>query len=205
VQINAAALALALVACEQQASAPPTDTAAAPETAGPQAADQVQPAMAGPPVEEGSIDWTAARADRAASPAADQASAMVQSATGQTAGPPAVPVLLPSGIVQAQGDNARPPALVATEDGYFASYQMPRYNAVVNGSKRAYVTGAAAAAAGDAMAFTPMEAGAQLAFSRYGADYLIEFECRQIDGSASCITEEEARAFAETLFVAQTQ
>jgi hypothetical protein len=39
----------------------------------------------------------------------------------------------------------------------------------------------------------------------YGADYLIEFECREVDGAESCITEQEAKDFAERLFVAQTR
>src|SRR5690606_13199316 len=113
----------------------------------------------------------------------------VQSVTG-TQAPPKVPVLLPSGIVQAQ--NARPPALVSTEDGYFATYQLPRYDAIVNGSLKAYEAGAPQAGQKEDMKFTQAEAGAQLAFSRFGADYLIEFECRQLDGAATCITEDEA-------------
>jgi hypothetical protein len=55
------------------------------------------------------------------------------------------------------------------------------------------------------MKFTTSDASAQLTFSRYGADYLIEFECREVDGPEGCITEAEAKEFAESLFVAQTQ
>jgi hypothetical protein len=55
------------------------------------------------------------------------------------------------------------------------------------------------------MKFTTSEGAAQLAFSRYGADYVIEFECREIDGAESCITEPEAKEFADSLFVAQTR
>jgi hypothetical protein len=199
----AASLALALMACEQRATTPATDTAQ-PEVSGPQE-QTAQPAVAGPPTEDGAIDWAAARADRAASPAADQASVSVQSVTGDAPGPPAVPILLPSGIVQVQGADARPPALVATDDGYFANYRMAKWDAVVNGSKRAYVTGEAPAANAGEMKFTVSDASAQMAFTRYGADYLIEFECRQLDGALGCITEEEARDFANSLFVAQTQ
>jgi hypothetical protein len=55
------------------------------------------------------------------------------------------------------------------------------------------------------MKFTTVEAGAQLAFSRYGADYVIEFECREVDSPEGCITEAQAKEFAESLFVAQSR
>ena len=53
--------------------------------------------------------------------------------------------------------------------------------------------------------FQRSEGSAQLAFSRYGADYLIEFECREIDSPEGCITEAQAKEFAESLFVAQSR
>ena len=52
------------------------------------------------------------------------------------------------------------------------------------------------------MKFQPAEAGASLSFSRYGADYLIEFECREVDSPDGCINEAQAKEFAESLFVA---
>lgn len=191
----AAAAALASACTEEPASTPLADQAA------------VEPAapgepLAGPQSVEAQIDWAAAREARAASPVTDTP-VSIQSVTGTQAAPQ-VPVLLPSGIVQAQ--NARPPAVVSTADGYFATYQLPKYDAIVNGSKKSYDADAPQATAGkDEMKFTQGEAGAQLAFSRFGADYLIEFECRQMDGAATCITEDEAKAFAESLFVQQTQ
>ncbi len=118
-------------------------------------------------------------------------------------GPSPVPMLLPSGIVQTQSDRPVPP--VVTKDGYFATYHLPRYDAIVNGSQRAIASGQAAQGDKSEMKFTTGEASAQLAFSRYGADYLIEFECREIDGADSCITEPEAKEFADSLFVAQTR
>lgn len=159
-------------------------------------ADQGAP-LAGPDQVEAEIDWDAARTARASSNV-NASNVQTQNATGAA---PEVPVLLPSGVVQAQ--NARPPAMVVTDDGYFATYEMPRYDAIVNGTKTAY--GAQRADRGDAMQFTISEGSAQMAFSRFGADYLIEFECRQVDGGESCITEDEAQAFAESLFVAQTR
>ena len=71
----------------------------------------------------------------------------------------------------------------------------------------AATAGAQAPAATDKseMKFQTSEGSAQLAFSRYGADYLIEFECREIDSPEGCITEAQAKEFAESLFVAQSR
>jgi hypothetical protein len=156
--------------------------------------------VASAPSQEGQIDWAKAQADFTAKRPAD-APVLPQSVQDK---PSPVPMLLPSGIVQTASDRPTPP--VVTKDGYFATYHLPRYDAIVNGSMKAY-TGTGSAAAGDkeAMKFTMGEAVASLAFSRYGADYLIDFECREIDGPTSCITEAEAKEFAESLFVAQTR
>ncbi len=191
----ACVIALGAAACLEEGEAPaPADavTGSAPD----EQVAQVQ--TAGPPKVEGEIDWEAARTARSQSNVTD-ANVQIQSATGA---PAPVPMLLPSGVVMAQ--NARPPAVVTTADGYFANYQTPRYDAIVNGTKTAYDSGAPA---GDreAMVFSTGEGAAQLAFSRFGADYLIEFECRVMDDGESCITEAEAREFADSLFVAQTQ
>jgi len=83
---------------------------------------------------------------------------------------------------------------------------MPKYDVIVNGSQKAYVADTPAAAADkEAMKFQTVEAGAQLSFSRYGADYLIEFECREVDSPEGCVSEAEAKEFAESLFVAQSR
>jgi hypothetical protein len=192
----ACVFALGAAACLEEGEAPAASEDA---LSGPAPDDQLaQVQNAGPPAVEGEIDWEAARTARAQSSVTDS-NIQIQSATGA---PAAVPMLLPSGVVMAQ--NARPPAVVTTPDGYFATYQTPRYDAIVNGTKTAYQAGAAPADR-DAMVFTTGEGSAQLAFSRFGADYLIEFECRAMDDGESCITEAEAREFAESLFVAQTQ
>lgn len=159
----------------------------------------VAPAPAGPQAVDATINWDAARADLAKRPS--DAPVSVQSVGAE--GPPPVPMLLPSGIVQTASDRPTPP--VVTADGYFATYHLPKYDAIVNGSKRAYAAAGQAAGDKSAMKFTPGEASAQIAFSRYGADYLIEFECREVDGGDSCVTEAEAKEFADSLFVAQTQ
>ena len=187
--------ALAIAGCEK---APPASSAAGDQL--------VQTASAGgvggPQAVQSTIDWPSARADRAKAPVTD-APVTIQSADGKTGGLPQVPVLLPSGVVQTQ--SAGPPALVMTDDGYFATYKTPKYDAIVNGSKQAYKTGQTAPGNKADIKFTQGEAGAQLAFSRYGADYLIQFECHEADGAKSCISEDEARAFADGLFVQQTQ
>jgi hypothetical protein len=192
-----ASLALLGAAACTKEGAGPSDPSQPPVAANGQ---PVQPASTGPQVTDSQINWEAARADLSKRPA--DAPATIQS-VGST-GPLPVPMLLPSGIVQTASDRPTPP--VVTEDGYFATYHLPKYDAIVNGSKRSYAA-AGQAAQGDKtkMKFTTGEASAQLSFSRYGADYLIEFECREVDGGDSCIKESEAREFAESLFVAQTQ
>jgi len=189
-----ASAALFAAACTQETPAEP----AAGNTPAPTGEETMQTASA--PAVEGQIDWSKAQADFAAKRPAD-APVLPQSVQDK---PSPVPMLLPSGIVQTASDRPTPP--VVTKDGYFATYHLPRYDAVVNGSMKAY-TGTGQEAQGDkeAMKFTVGEAVASLAFSRYGADYLIDFECREIDGPQGCITEAEAKEFADSLFVAQTR
>jgi hypothetical protein len=187
-----AGLAVIAAACtqetpaDQQAAAPPGD------------GGSVQPTAA--PSVEGQIDWETARADLAKRPA--DAPITIQTA-GQEGNAP-VPMLLPSGIVQTASDRPTPP--VVTKDGYFATYHLPRYDAIVNGSMKAYAApGQTAGGNKETPKFTMGEASAQLTFSKYGADYIIEFECREVDGPDSCITEAEAKEFADGMFVAQTR
>ncbi len=185
-------LAIAAAACTQEQSAAPAATAPAATTE-----EQVaQPASAGPAPVAGQIDWEAARADAAARPS----DVVIPQAVGSD--PLTVPMLLPE-IVQTASDRPTPPRV--TKDGYFATYHLPRYDVIVNGSGKAYQAGSPPAGEKTEMKFTTVEAGAQLAFSRYGADYLIEFECREIDSPEGCITEAQAREFAESLFVAQSR
>lgn len=157
----------------------------------------VQPASAGPPAVAGEIDWASARADAAKRPS----DVVIPQSVGSE--PLTVPMLLPV-VVQTAADRPTPPRV--TKDGYFATYHLPRYDVIVNGSSKAYQAGATPAAADKSeMKFTTVEAGAQLAFSRYGADYVIEFECREVDSPEGCITDAEAKEFAESLFVAQSR
>jgi hypothetical protein len=194
--VLASVVALAAACTEEGAG--PSDPSQNPEQAASPSPDQ---APAGPQAVEAQINWDAARADLAKRPA--DAPVTIQTA-GQD-GPSPVPMLLPSGVALPQGADQRPTIPVVTKDGYFATYHLPRYDAIVNGSQRAIASGQAAQGDKEAMKFTTGEASAQLAFSRYGADYVIEFECREVDGAESCITEQEAKEFADSLFVAQTR
>jgi hypothetical protein len=185
-------LAIAAAACTQEQPAAPAATAPAATTE-----EQVaQPASAGPAPVAGQIDWDAARVDAAARPS----DVVIPQAVGSD--PLTVPMLLPE-IVQTASDRPTPPRV--TKDGYFATYHLPRYDVIVNGSSKAYQAGSPPAGDKTEMKFTTVEAGAQLAFSRYGADYVIEFECREVDSPEGCITEAQAKEFAESLFVAQSR
>lgn len=187
-----AALALATAACteEQQAAAPPAPTSDEPTL-------QVASAP-GPQAVSSNIDWEAARADAAGRPT----DVVVPQSVGNE--PLTVPMLLPGGIVQTASDRPTPPRIV--KDGYFATYHLPRYDVTVNGSSKAYAVGGDAPAADKTeMKFQTVEAGAQLTFSRYGADYVIDFECREVDSPEGCITEAQAKEFADSLFVAASR
>jgi hypothetical protein len=199
--VLASVFAIGAIACTREGAGPSDPSQGASPAAS--TSDQVvQPATAGPPATEAQINWDAARADFSKRPAGMET--FTPQAVGKE-GPAPVPMLLPSGIVTTQSATDRPTPPVVTDDGYFATYHLPKYDAIVNGSMRAYAAGGQAAQGDrEAMRFTQGDASAQLSFSRYGADYLIEFECREVDGD-SCITEAEAKEFAESLFVAQTR
>ncbi len=184
--------ALALVACTEEKA--PAPTAAAPATDEQTVSTASAPQI---PVVETQVNWEAARADMAKRPS----DVVVPQSAGTD--PLVVPMLLPV-IVQTASDRPVPPRI--TKDGYFANYHLPRYDVIVNGSQKAYAAGGQAPAADKSeMKFQTSEGSAQLAFSRYGADYLIEFECREIDSPEGCITEAQAKEFAESLFVAQSR
>jgi hypothetical protein len=183
-----AALVVLSACTEESPATPAADQPAATPAAG---------AIPAPPTVDATINWQAAR-DAAAQRPSD---VVIPQSVGD--GPLLVPMLLPGGIVQTQSDRPTPPRI--TKAGYFATYHLPRYDVIVTGSQKAIVTGGEAAADKETPKFETIEAGARLVFSRFGASYEIAFECRQVDGPEGCITEQEAKDFAETLFVAQSQ
>jgi len=149
------------------------------------------------------IDWEAARRDLAARPLEGREGAF-QVASGGDA--PPVPVFLPAGPVAAQsGDVAV--RFQPTSDGYYAFFPTETYDIIVNGTNVVMAEpGAAAPVRTDAFNFQSTTTGAQVAFSRYGADYLVEFECKEVvNGLPACITEEEAVAFARDLAISGTR
>lgn len=184
--------AMPLAACGAEQKAPVAANT-------PAADEQVQVASAPQlPSVQGEVNWEAARADLARRPA----DVVVPQVSGDA--PLVVPMLLPGGIVQTAADRPVPPKIMP--DGYFATYHMPRYDVTVNGSQKAYAVGGGKPTADKTvMNFQTGEASASLTFSRYGADYSIDFECRQVDGSQGCVTEAEAKEFADSLFVAQSR
>lgn len=190
-----AALMIAAAACTEEAAAPADPSAAAPPVG---EEPTVSTASAGPQAVPSTIDWDAARADAAKRPA----DVVVPQSVGSE--PLTVPMLLPGDMVQTASDRPTPPRI--TKDGYFATYHTPRYDVIVNGSSKAYAAGGETPATDKSdMKFMTVEAGAQLTFSRYGADYVIDFECREVDSPEGCITEAQAKEFADSLFVAASR
>ena len=185
-----------------EGDAPPAETSAT-DAASAQPEETLTGAAVSPQKLERSIDWEAARAARIAAIDAGKKvddEGLVQAQSGGIGSP--VPVMLPSGIIVPANQKQ---IVKMTKDGYFASYPGAKYDIVVNGTNEVFETRGTSVDDAGTMKFTPMEAGAQVAFSRFGADYLVEFECNIIDGEESCVTEEEALKVAEELFVAATQ
>lgn len=180
------------------------DGAAAPdETPGPATAEPDLPVHPEAAASETTIDWDAARRDLATRSPESMLGAF-QVASGEAA--PPVPVFLPSSPVSAQsGEEGL--RFQPLPDGYFAFLPGDRWDAVVNGTNRVMLApGETRQPRSDDFVFQPTLTGAQVAFSRYGADYLVEFECKELtNGQPTCITADEAVAFANDLAIAGTR
>ncbi len=189
---------LMISACERFSAKAPVEVAPAPpvETV---AAEPVLPVRPASAQSVAAIDWDAARRDLAARPPSDLED--IQVATGGQALP--VPLMMPGeGVVVASGDvNFQP-----LKDGYFANFPGAKYNMIINGTNLvAGPAGAATTARTAAYRFLSTATGAQVAFSKYGADYLVDFECNEVDETGSCITEEEALAIVRGIDIAGAQ
>ena len=202
------ASAIALTACDRVFQRP-ADTAgtdpAATETPGTAAEPGAELPVRPESASSGAvIDWEAARRDLASRSADDMEGSFSVQSGGDA---PPVPVFLPSGPVAAQsGDVAV--RFQPTNDGYYAFFPSEAYDIIVNGTNVVMTEPGAGAppARTDAFSFQPTTNGAQVAFSRYGADYLVEFECKElVNGSPACITEDEAVAFARDLAISGTR
>lgn len=149
-----------------------------------------------------SIDWATARADFDTQEGADEPVVNVASADGS---PPPVPILLPTGGPASVATNGRGPRFKQTADGYYAAYPYENYDVIVNGTNE--VIGPRADGPRDETAkFTATAAGAQISLSRYGADYLVEFECYEINPeTGTCVEEAEALEVAESLVIRRTR
>ena len=194
-----------LSACDQlsnEPAAPATESAQA-DTTNP-SAPAVLPNV-GPRadvMQTAQIDWTSAREDLTSQEKGSDELVTIASSTE----PAAVPVLLPTGIVT-PASAERGVMFQQTSDGYFASYPGETYDIVINGTNLIAGTPDADTERTGEAVFTSSLAGAQLSLSRYGADYLIEFECN-IDlapGNDTCITEDEAYEMADKLIVVGTR
>ena len=152
---------------------------------------------------DSAIDWEAARRDLAARPIETREGAF-QVASGDAA--PPVPVFLPSSPVSVQGGEADV-RFQPMSDGYYAIFPGEKYDTIVNGTNKVVAApGETVAPRGDALNFQPTTTGAQVSFSRYGADYLVEFECKELtNGLPTCITQDEALAFATDLVISGTR
>ena len=51
----------------------------------------------------------------------------------------------------------------------------------------------------DEFAYSQTDTGAEVTFKQFGADYLVQFECKKPDETKPCITEAEARGVVESL------
>jgi len=194
---------------DEPAESPPpaeaSDADAAAVEAGPPAASQVEAETIKPAsvTAKSEIDWDAARRDLAAS--GDRETTFNIQSGGNA---PPVPVLLPSGPVRTASAGGPQPQFRPVPDGYFAVYPGEDYNLIVNGTNE--VTNVPGGSPGDGesedMRFVETSTGAIVSFSRYGADYMVEFECLGSgEEGGSCITEDEALAVAEEIVISGTQ
>ncbi|MEM0986991.1 MAG: hypothetical protein AAGJ32_12165 [Pseudomonadota bacterium] len=149
--------------------------------------------------DQATIDWDKARRDLASRDRSGDVATFQIESDGEA---PPVPVLLPSGIVRPA--NAERPRYRALDDGYFAKYPGVDYDIVISGTNEWYSGGSDDRAAPPSdMAFNRTMTGAQIALNRYGAAYLVEFECNRTAGAManSCIAEEDALQIAENLVI----
>lgn len=200
--------AITLTACDRvfQRPADTSGTEAAPVEGEAAVEEQAQPDLPVRPeaAETGAtIDWEAARRDLAARSLDDlQGSFQVQS--GGDA--PPVPVFLPSAPVAVQGGETAI-RFQPTNDGYYAFFPGDAYDIIVNGTNVVInAPGETVQPRTEAYIFQTTSTGASVSFSRYGADYLVEYECKAfVNGVPECITEADAIAFARDLAISGTR
>lgn len=201
-----------VAACSEQIGEDrlPVDTTAA-ETAEQTPAPPVaEPEPAPPPRPErptveaasATIDWAAARADLASASAGEEASGF-QIQSGDQA--PPVPVLIVPSSARPASATGETPRFRELPDGYFAHYPGDAYDVTVSGTNEVFATGSGAGARDpDTIRYQATASGAIVSLTRYGADYMVEFECNGLEGTAgeACIDEDEALDVARQLIIA---
>lgn len=181
-----------------QVEAPPADEMNAP------AESELDPSEYTAVTRQVSIDWEAARRDFAERPLADDDNMF--SVASASAAP--VPILLPSNPVATASSDGGGVAFRPMEDGYFAVYPGETYDTIITGTDRIVIApGNHGSDVAPEMRFETTMTGAQVAFSRYGASYSVEFACKDAAAALGdgCISEAEAFATVEDLLIAGTQ
>ncbi|MEM6666050.1 MAG: hypothetical protein AAF638_06560 [Pseudomonadota bacterium] len=150
---------------------------------------------------DAAIDWDAARTDLASSGDTTAMASGFQIQSGAEA--PPVPVLLPTGIVTTQSVPGEAPRFREMADGYFARYPGIDYDITVSGSNEVFDVPGDGAIQEDAARFQTTVSGVMVSLQRYGADYMVEFECNNVSGDVgnSCINEEDALDVARNLVI----
>lgn len=184
---------------EAEAPQPPSVSVPAADTAATAPANRTSGQMS-----KATIDWDAANADLARRNAAARSFGSEEEETLQIQSggdPVAVPVLLPTGIVSIQRSGTGP-TIRQTEDGYFARYPGLKYDIVVHGTNEIAASAEDIVIRDEDFDFVDLMDGAQVSLSRYGADYLISFECNGAEGGmSSCIDQDEAFEVARGLII----
>lgn len=160
----------------------------------------------GPARKQATIDWQAARADYASRPEPPGSDQFAIASGGQA---PVVPVLLsPRSFAIASVDGIPELRVVPMADGYYAIARGETYDTIINGSDRLISApeGLESLESGS-LRFSETMTGADVAFRRYGASYLVEFHCkgRPPLGGDPCIDEIEALQIVENLLLTGTQ
>ena len=147
------------------------------------------------------IDWEAARTDFAARGPSETGVVSI----ANNSGTPAVPILLPDmqvGVASGDGGDMQ---FRPTADGYFAVIPGDNYDMIINGTDRLVPSGDNTVVDTE-LRFEETMTGAQVAFARYGASYLVQFACK---GDAAvmggCIGEDDALAAVQALLIAETR
>jgi len=210
---SVAIAAIAVAGCEPATESPPPEPPT--EASGEAALDQQRAEDAAnllaaqedneniATIQTAKIDWGQANRDFAEQSGGNgESNFSVASAGGPE---PSVPILLPSGGPVSVASTGGGPRFKQTADGYYAVYKYENYDVIVNGTNQVIGT-RAEGARDEALKFTATAAGGQVALSRYGADYLVEFECYTINpATGTCIEEAEALGVAESLVIRRTR